>query len=447
MVTAEQARPKLTNEMQVVFDVIQYIDKHKAGPQPPDLNNAGRFKSNVQALIKAVADSFETYQYERIRFFKDHGHAVAMFAAYGPASEQKQEDEDKRFITHKSGKRILKLYSIEEMYAFPQPAYLVMKVLLTIGLSLLFGMSGTGKTFATLNIALSVAHGISWMERRVKKGIVWYINTEGNTTFGRRIQAWYMEHPDLSPTSNFRVIPWSLDLRENFSDLLDTIAVLKEENEKPSLIIFDNFSMCGAGINQNLQEEVSPVLRTLNDLAQEQECHVMVIHHTNKEDDINGTMAFRNHVDTMIQLKKEDKADKHSPILFCCQKSRDDEPFSDIKTEMKQITLYVDPDTLEEITSNVVIPSEAPIKAEGLKDTTQNVLDILGDRELIHSDWQKECTETLRISPSTFDRARRELMNKNYIEKYKPSGQKVDHYKKAASSKEDLAEEYSGNND
>ena len=360
-------------------------------------------------------------------------------------SEPGQAEEDKRFTSGHDGKRLIKLFSIEEIYALPAPTYLIPKVLTNTGISFLYGMSGTGKTFSCLDMSLCIAHGAPWMGRRVKQGTVWYVNTEGGSSLGKRIKAWYIEHALLSPTSAFKIIPWSLDLRENFNELLDTIDAMSE-NEKPTMIVLDNFSMCTAGINQNAQEEVAPILRTLNELSQTHDCHVMVVHHTNKEGDFNGTMAFRNHVDTMIELKKEDKADKNSPILFCSQKTRDDEPFSDIKTELKQIVLYTDDETLEEVTSCVVVASETPIKSEGLRATVQDVLDILSTASLIHSDWQKECVETLKISTATFERCRRELTNKGHIEKYKPQASKVDHYRRVITSSDPL-QGYKGDNE
>lgn len=359
-------------------------------------------------------------------------------------SEPGQTEEDKRFTSGHDGKRLIKLYSIEEIYAIPAPTYLIPKVLISTGVSMLYGTSGTGKTFSGLNISLSIAHGEEWMGRRVKQGVIWYINTEGASTFGRRIKAWYIEHASLKPTSAFKIIPWSLDLRDNFNELLDTIASMGE-NEKPTMIVFDNFSMCTAGIDQTKQEQVAPVLKTLNELSQNYDCHVMVIHHTNKEGDFNGTMAFRNHVDTMIELKKEDKADKNSPVLFCSQKARDDEPFSDMKTELKQITLYTDQESLEDITSCVVVPSEAPIKQEGLKDTPQNILNILGDRSLLYTDWKKECLAAIKIAPVTFDRHREMLVTKKYVEKYTPPGEVVDHYRKMPLSSDPL-QGYEGTN-
>jgi archaellum biogenesis ATPase FlaH len=355
--------------------------------------------------------------------------AVANASPAQEKAEKPQEEDDKRFIKLPTGKRVLKLYSIDDVYGFPDPEYLIYPILGAGSVSLLYGRSGTGKTFTSLHLALSVAHGIDWLGYKVKKqGIVWYINGEGNRAFKKRLKAWYKEHPHLKETSNFRVIPWALDLKENYQDLLDTITyTIEATGETPVFIVIDNFSTC-ADVDQTKQEQVTPILKQLHALVQEYGPHVMVIHHTNKDDDFNGTMAFRNHVDTMIQLKKADKADKHSPILFCCDKPRDDEPFKDIKTELKQVVLYMDQETLETISSCVVVLSQQTIQVDGLRDTPQNCLDILGDRTLSYTVWMKECVDSLKISKATFDRTRDELVSKDYVKKYRPDDARFDQY-------------------
>ena len=114
--------------------------------------------------------------------------------------------------------------------------------------------------------------------------------------------------------------------------------------------------------------------------------------------------------------------------LFTCQKARDDEPFRDIKTELKTVSLGVHPETYEEITSCVVVESEAPIKQEVLKDTQQDVFDILGDDTLDYTAWKNVVIEQLHVSKMTFDRAKNELLAKGYVQKVKIEGKKHDHY-------------------
>lgn len=408
------------------------------------LTYTGKLRENAEELVLAFKEDGEESFWKLYDVFTvEHPRMGDWIGAIKTASapDEKQAEEaekDDRFIV-KNGKRIIKLWGIEDIYALPEPDYLIEPIFPRVGVSIIYGKSGTGKTFTALNIGLSIAHGKAWMERDVKQGNVFYINSEGTSSLGKRIKAWYSENKPLAPSPCFRIIPWGLDLKEYLTTLLDTIEDMAEE-QRPDIIIFDNFSMC-ADIDQSKQNEVAPILKILNELAQSLQCHIMILHHTNKEDDFNGSMAFRNHTDVMIALKKEDDADKHSPILFCSKKARDEDLFGDIRTELKQVTLYVKEDTLQPVTSCVVVPSEKPSKSNGLNDIAQNMLDLLGDTPLSYTDWLKEATEALHIAKTTFNRYRDELLAKGHAEKCKVDGVKFEQYRKAIGDIDDQTRE------
>ena len=347
-----------------------------------------------------------------------------------PPEEKPDEKPDERFLTGQSGKRLLKLSTIEDIYHLPDALPLLAGVLEAGSVSMLYGVSGTGKTFTGLDIALSISHGIPWQGRTVQQGTAWYINTEGKRGLKKRLQAWYKEHEMLTPTmDHFKIIPWPLDLRTYTQELIETI---NDQEVPPILIVVDNFSMCTPGIDQNKQEQVAPVLHLMNALAAEYNCHMLIIHHTNKAGDVNGTMAFRNHVDTMIELVKEDAADRESPILFRCMKARDADPFGDIRTQLKSVVLSIDPEMRETITSCVVIPASNPTTRlhEGLSDIEKNLFDLLGDEVRTYTDWKKECLKELGIAKATFDRKRDSLLNKGLIEKVQLPGKAYEGYQK-----------------
>ena len=328
------------------------------------------------------------------------------------APDEEGEKADPRFV-QQDGATLLKLYSIEDIYALPDAQHLIANILEASGVSLLYGVSGTGKTFTALNLGLSIAHGISWHDRDVAQGHVWYINTEGGHGLKKRLRAWYVEHPDLKPSPYFHVVPWALNLREHHQILTESI---KRLNAPPALIIIDNFSLCAPGVNQNHQEEVAPVLAVAHEIAQVHNCHLMILHHTNKEDDVNGSMAFRNHVDTMIELKKESKTEKDSPILFCCKKSRDDEPFDDIRTLLKRVTVAVEEDTARPITSCVIVDCDQPEPEPVTPDEQMKLLGILDAHgRLTCGQWQRLSQEVHQISRATFYRLRSVLVQEDCI--------------------------------
>ena len=418
---------------QAFIDVARKIHEKRLTKQEklPDLSKD--LSEKAVALLTAMTDFEEKGFWQAYDALAEdapqlRGWKEIIITAAPPETEPKEEP-DERFLTSQSGKRLLKLSTIEDIYNLPDTLPLIAGVLEAGSVSMLYGVSGTGKTFIGLDVALSVSHGIYWQGRKVQQGTVWYINTEGKRGLKKRLQAWYKEHEALAPTlDHFKIIPWPLDLRAYSQELTETI---NDQQIPPTLIIVDNFSMCAPGVDQNKQEQVAPVLQLMNALAAEYNCHVLIIHHTNKAGDVNGTMAFRNHVDTMIELVKEDPADRESPILFRCIKARHAEPFRDIRTTLKPIVLSIHPNTREMITSCVVVPAEIPMKEpqDGLKDVEQNIFDILGERLLAYTEWQNECMKDLSISSATFSRARTVLENKGLVSKTKVKGKRFDVYR------------------
>ena len=156
----------------------------------------------------------------------------------------------------------------------------------------------------------------------------------------------------------------------------------------------------------------------------------MIVHHTNKNDGFNGTQAFRNHVDAIIELHKEDKNDKNSPIVLTCEKARDDEPFGDIRTELKSVQIGFNEEAQATITSCVAVMCETEERPKNkLSDTEQNILDLLGDQHLPANEWLKECEKELKIKSATFYRAIKKLQNENIVKKCKILGKKIEGYK------------------
>lgn len=416
-------KPHETEFMRIITEL------EKSWEIPEVIGNVGEWGAHLEALLDAfITGGQGAYQAGKKALLKDEKRLMYMFSVYTPgAAPEKETLEDKRYAAGKNGKRVLKLASIEDIYAYDETEYLITKIIETASVSLLYGLSGTGKTFTTLNLALSVAHGLNWFGRKTKPGLVLYVNTEGGRGLKKRLMAWYKEHPELKPSSNFKVIPWAMDLRENYQALIDTI---EDMDAPPVLIVLDNFSMIAPGVDQNKQEMVTQLFTPLHSIAAEYGCHIMVIHHTNKDGDVNGSMSFRNHVDTMIELRKEDKADKTSPIIFSCQKARDDEPFSDIRTDLKQVMLYINPVTLEPVTSCVVVECEKPAREEGLPDTAQNILDLLDDSGMSFSEWKKVVCSELKVSSATFERYIKLLQAKKYVGKTRLDGDRFDKYVK-----------------
>ena len=61
-------------------------------------------------------------------------------------------------------------------------------------LVVLYGASGSGKTFVALDIAAAIARGLTWRGLRTKKARVLYIAAEGGGNVGKRFEAYARHH-------------------------------------------------------------------------------------------------------------------------------------------------------------------------------------------------------------------------------------------------------------
>src|SRR5688572_3923506 len=120
----------------------------------------------------------------------------------------------------------LKLYSIGELFALPEPQWLIRDIMPTPGLCLLYGASGYGKSFVAIDLAMSVATGRDWMGQfPVEQGAVVYIAAEGLSGIKKRVAAWQTHHTDAAHPTALTFCLKAVDLYDEASReaLLDAL--------------------------------------------------------------------------------------------------------------------------------------------------------------------------------------------------------------------------------
>jgi hypothetical protein len=325
--------------------------------------------------------------------------------------EQKEQEEDTRTRLDQRGKRIFVTMTEDDIDELPDLEYLITGILQTATVSLVFGDSNVGKTFFALHIAQCIARGLQWYGRDIKAGPVLYIYAEGIRGLKPRSQAW-RKHYNAGKTTNIQFIGFPVHLLQERSTLIDTVASLEAtRGEKYALIVVDTFSNCAGGISQNDQMEIAKVLATAHELVRDYGAHVLVVHHTNNTGKFNGSAAFKNHVDTMIELKK---ADATGPIVMHCEKQRDGEYFKDILLDLQVVELGLN-QNYESVTSCVMVLSQSkPAAIEQAEQERAAILDILKENEpLSQTKWRDLCREQLAVKRYTFER------HLTYFEEYK----------------------------
>lgn len=145
-------------------------------------------------------------------------------------------------------------------------------------MGMVFGASGTFKSFVALDLCLHVAHQMNWCGRKTSGGAVVYVAAEGGAGIYRRVRAWHQQHK-LSNPDNFHVCitPLLLTEEDQVSTLRESISHLPHP---PTLVVVDTLSQTFSG-DENSSTDISSYLRLLNThLRAAFNATVIVVHHT-----------------------------------------------------------------------------------------------------------------------------------------------------------------------
>ena len=198
------------------------------------------------------------------------------------------------------------------------------------GLALIYGHPGSGKSFLAIDIALNVAGGRDWFDRRVKQGTVIYVAAEGAAGLQNRIVAFQQHHgiDDLP----FAIVPCPIDLQGPGADTNRLIEAIKEVAAKydmePVLIVIDTISKTFGAGKENTDDMASYVANC-GKVSAEFGCCVMPVHHRPKDTDSiepRGHGSLKGGVDTVIlvesgeprraRVTKQKDGETGVPIIF-----------------------------------------------------------------------------------------------------------------------------------
>lgn len=207
-------------------------------------------------------------------------------------------------------------------------------------LAMLFGPSGSGKSYVTLSMAVSVATGRDWYDHPTKQGPVVYVAGEGHGGISRRLKALAVDgNIDLSKAPLFisRTAVAFNDIT-SFGSLNREMAALKTP---PSLIVIDTLARAAAGIEENSATEMGKFIAQCDELKHRYGCTVILVHHTGHEEKkrARGSSAIYAALDVELHIDL-------GPTLKCT-KMKDGPEFKDMRFTFRPVELpppWVDED-------------------------------------------------------------------------------------------------------
>lgn len=169
------------------------------------------------------------------------------------------------------------------------------------GIGAIFGPSGSGKSFLTLDLALRLAAGEDWFGRKTRSCPVTYVMLEGEAGLRNRIEAWEQANGKMTP-SNFAGVPqgFSLADRQDIEDL--AVAV-----PKGGVVMIDTFNRAAPGKDENSSKDMGEVLEGMKRLQKLTEGLVLIVHHTGKDagKGMRGHSSLHAALDGAIEVRRD----------------------------------------------------------------------------------------------------------------------------------------------
>lgn len=151
----------------------------------------------------------------------------------------------------------------------------------TVGI--IFGESGSGKSFLTYDMCGAIVRGEEWNGKRVTKGRVLYIVAEGQAGFVNRGHA-YVDHQGISH-SELDDLDYITDRVPNLlnADVVRELIADIRLQQPYDLIVMDTFAQVTAGANENSGQDMGNALAHCRLIGQMSGAMVLLVHHSGKD--------------------------------------------------------------------------------------------------------------------------------------------------------------------
>ena len=252
------------------------------------------------------------------------------------------------------GRRRFTPEPIYDVSRHPPMEWLIKSVMPKAALGILYGASGSGKTFVALDFAFSIAMGRDWRKHRTTQAKVIIIAAEGGSGLGKRAEAYSRYYGfDLRDVPNLHVITAAPNFLES-DDISEVLAEIKAIGGAEFLVI-DTLAQVTPGANENTSEDMGRALANINLLHEQLGCMVELVHHAGKDASkgSRGWSGLKAAADVQHEVTRHD--DGQREILIEKMKDGEDGVRFGFKLEVVELGIDLDGDV---ITSCVAVETE-----------------------------------------------------------------------------------------
>ncbi len=260
--------------------------------------------------------------------------------------------------------------------------YLIKGLLPKATLGVLYGESGSGKSFITLDMCVAVARGLPWRGKRTTQGRVIYIVAEGAAGFRNRLIA-YARHHGLDPAS----IPLDIiDATPNLllkDDALDVCKAILDTGARPSLVVVDTLAQAMAGANENASEDMGKALAHCKGIFKATGAMVLLVHHSGKDSSrgARGWSGMRAAADVELEVTRTLQG-----RALRTTKQKDGADYQEWGFGLEVVNIGTDPDG-DTLTSCVVVEAEVPatVSSRDRGPNEQVILNVMSEIAMVQS--------------------------------------------------------------
>lgn len=220
-----------------------------------------------------------------------------------PSVAKKQHEPEKKRVR-------FQVQAYEEFTQARKAIWFIKKTLPRAALGVVYGESGSGKSFFVLDLVAAVARGVPWRGHKVTRSRVVYVCAEGQEDFRRRVRA-YAEHHGTEEEPNGGMDMHYIDEAPNLMSEPDTQALLKQilacPGGAPDIIVIDTLAQSMVGGNENSGEDVGKVLGHCTRIHKATGALVLLIHHSGKDaaKGARGWSGLRAAADVEIEVLRD----------------------------------------------------------------------------------------------------------------------------------------------
>jgi hypothetical protein len=309
----------------------------------------------------------------------------------------------------------LRPLTIEEIEQLPDLTWLIDGYLPEGGLTVIYGPPEVGKSFTSLDWALSVASGTDWLGHHTAapRDVV-YIYAEGQNGLKQRLRAWRAAHgnPDLS---RFRAVPCPVNMLDG-QDRSFLVTAIRNASLQPGLIVIDTKARCFGSGDENQTKDMNTFVTGCDDFRLEHfpGTTMLVVDHTGKamEKGARGSNALRGAADTEF-FAAPAKGDADAFVLKNT-KQKDRAKLPDLT--LRRVVIGASCTLVRDETADVEGAEARAKSAKGRKVSgikiAYNTLRQFGDAGAAYKRWFAECGE---IPETSFKRYRKQLINNGHV--------------------------------